>query len=252
MELDIISVLMIAFSFAVAGAVKGVIGLGLPSISLSLLILVFDLTTAMTLLLVPSLLTNLWQASVGGHFGQLIKRLWLFLLPAALMIWVGALVLSRVDLEWLTGLLGLLLVVYGGLGLSGFKAELSERNQTWLGPLCGIMNGVLTGMTGAFVVPGVLYLQSLNLGREQLLQAMGILFSLSTIALGLALQNAGFISLEWLGYSAVALVPAMVGMLAGQQIRHRLSASRFRQCFFVGLLSLGLYLIVTSQLAMVD
>ena len=66
-------ILAIVGTFLIAGTVKGVIGLGLPTVSLALLTVALGLPEAMNLLLVPSFVTNLCQAMVGGH-GRAILR----------------------------------------------------------------------------------------------------------------------------------------------------------------------------------
>ncbi|MGY8959971.1 MAG: TSUP family transporter, partial [Alphaproteobacteria bacterium] len=113
--LDPVIIAAIAVTFLLAGMIKGVIGLGLPSVSLGLLTAVLDLPTAMALLIVPSLATNLWQAAVGGNGRHLFRRLWPFLLMASVTVWIGATALTRMDLSILSGLLGGLLVTYAGL-----------------------------------------------------------------------------------------------------------------------------------------
>jgi uncharacterized membrane protein YfcA len=127
--------------------VKGVIGLGLPTVSLALLTVATDLTSAMALLLVPSLVTNLWQALVGGHFTAALRRTWPFLATATLTVWLGALALTRVDLALLSALLGALLVIYAALSLAGLRLAVPPAREAWLGPLAGAVNGILTGMT---------------------------------------------------------------------------------------------------------
>ncbi len=236
----------VAATFLVAGAVKGVIGLGLPTISLAVLTVALGLPEAMNLLLVPSFATNLWQAIVGGHCQAVLRRLWPFLLMAAAAVWVGAEALTRVELGLLSALLGLLLVVYAMVSLGGFRVALSAPQEVWAGPLAGAVNGVLTGMTGSFVVPGVLYLQAIGMPRDMLIQAMGMLFTVSTLALGFALHGNGFLTAELGTLSAAALVPAIAGMVVGQRIRQRLSERWFRRAFFVALLALGVYIIANA------
>ena len=109
---DPLTLLAIAGTFLLAGTVKGVIGLGLPSVSLALLTIITDLPTAMNLLLVPSFATNLWQAMSGGLEYKLLGRLWPFFLTATLTVWIGAKALSQIDLAYLSALLGLLLSAY--------------------------------------------------------------------------------------------------------------------------------------------
>ena len=128
--------------------------------------------------------------------------------------------------------------------MSGLRFNLNDANARWLGPLAGITNGILTGLTGSFVVPGVLYLQALGLTRDQLVQAMGILFTISTLAVGAALGGARLLSVDLGLTSAIGLLPALLGMWAGQRLRHRLSETRFKQVFFASLLLVGGYLML--------
>jgi uncharacterized protein len=247
---DPLITLVIAVTFFMAGTVKGVIGLGLPTVSLGLLAVALDLPTAMALLIVPSLVTNLWQAASGGHGRAAFVRLWPFLLMATATIWLGAGALTRVDLSLLTGFLGVLLIGYGALDLAGVRLVISPRREVWAGPLFGAVNGILTGMTGTFVVPGVMYLQAMAMPRDMLVQAMGMLFTASTLALALALQGNGFLTADLGLASAAAVIPAAIGMAAGQRLRRRLSEARFRHIFFVALIALGAYLVANAVLGL--
>jgi uncharacterized membrane protein YfcA len=243
---DAFTILAVAGTFLLAGAVKGVIGLGLPTVSLALLTVAIGLPEAMNLLLVPSLVTNLWQAGVGGHGREVLRRLWPFLLMATATVWLGAGALTRVDLSLLSALLGLLLVVYAGISLAGFRFALSARQALWAGPFVGAVNGLLTGMTGSFVVPGVMFLQAIGLPRDMLIQAMGMLFTVSTLALAAALRGNGLMTAELGFLSAAALLPAIAGMAAGQRVRKILPETRFRRVFFAALLVLGAYIVASA------
>jgi uncharacterized protein len=233
-------------TFLLAGAVKGVIGLGLPTVSLGLLTAALDLPTAMALLLVPSFVTNLWQALVGGNGVETLRRIWPFLLMASVTVWIGATALTTVDLALLSGLLGALLVAYAVISLGGIRLAISAHQEVWAGPLIGTANGVLTGMTGSFVVPGVMFLQAIGLPRDRLIQAMGMLFTASTVALALALKGNSLLNTDLALLSTLALLPALVGMVLGQSIRQRLSEPVFRRVFFIALLLLGTYIIANA------
>ena len=69
---------LVAATFLLAGAVKGVIGMGLPTVSLAILTATVGLHAAMALMVVPSFVTNLWQAMVGGHGRAILARLGAF------------------------------------------------------------------------------------------------------------------------------------------------------------------------------
>lgn len=237
---------LVAATFFIAGGVKGVIGLGLPSVSLALLTATLGLHEAMAILLVPSFVTNLWQAAVGGEVRAILARTWPFMAAATITVWLGALALTRVDVAWLSSLLGVLLLAYSMLSLTRPAIAIPRQSQRWAGPVLGTANGVLTGMTGSFVVPGVLYLQGLGLPRDTLVQAMGVLFTLSTVALAVCLRERALLSAELGLISVAAVVPALLGMVAGQRVRSRLSEARFRTVFFIALGAMGLTIIARS------
>jgi uncharacterized membrane protein YfcA len=245
---DFITVAVIVGTFILAGGVKGLIGFGLPTVSLALLTVALDLTTAMALLLVPSLVTNLWQAMTGGNGRELLLRIWPFLLMATATVWLGAAALTRMDLSLLSALLGGLLVFYSALNLADFHLTITVQRETWAGPIFGIANGILTGMTGSFIVPGIMFLQGIGLSRHMLVQAMGMLFTASTLALGIALQSNSLLTTQLSLVSVAAVIPTAIGMVVGQRIRSRLSEARFQQIFFFATLVLGLCIIAKSAL----
>ena len=135
--LESFTITLVAVTFLLAGIVKGVIGLGLPTVSLAVLSIAINLPTAMALLLVPSFVTNFWQALVGGNGKLILTRIWPFLLMATVTVWVGATALVWIDFSWLSGLLGLLLVLYAVIDLAGFRVTLTIRQVSWVGAGAG-------------------------------------------------------------------------------------------------------------------
>jgi hypothetical protein len=229
--------------FLLGGFVKGVTGLGLAAVSLALLTVSFGLKPALALMLVPALVTNVWQAAVGGAFWRLSRRFWAMLATVAVGAWFGVGILARSESWWLSALLGLLLAGYAATGLFGFRPPRLDRSEPWLSPLVGAVSGVLTGLTGSFLMPGVIYLPALGLQREALIQAMGILFTVSTVALAAALGDNRLISAEQGLTSLYGVLPALAGMGIGVWVRRRLSEALFRRVFFLSLLALGFYIV---------
>ena len=240
-----LSLLVIA-TFLLAGAVKGVIGLGLPTIAMGLLGLAMSPAQAAALLIVPSTLTNLWQLAAGGHLLALMRRLG----PMLAMIFVGTLLGSAwlgIDSgPWAVHALGAALVIYALYGLIGPVLRVAREREGWLGPLCGLVTGVVTAATGVFVMPAVPYLQSLGLSRDEMIQALGLSFTVSTLALALGLAGQDALGGQALGASLLMLAPALLGMLAGQWLRQRISAALFKRCFFIGLAVLGGHLLING------
>ncbi|MEM7195346.1 MAG: sulfite exporter TauE/SafE family protein [Pseudomonadota bacterium] len=238
--------LLIGLTFFLAGVVKGIVGLGLPTVSLGLLALFIDLPTAMALMLVPSLVTNIWQATSGGFAVVILSRIWPFLLAATASIFVGAIALVNGNPSLLLALLAVLLMFYAGIGLAGLKLSIQAQHRASAGVVFGIANGVLTGMTGSFTVPGVIYLNAIGLDSRMLIQAMGILFTLSTVGLAIALQRYNLLSPQQMLISSVGVLPALIGMLGGKTIRERMTEAQFKRVFFLALLVLGAVLMVKA------
>ncbi len=229
-------------AFLLAGLVKGIVGLGLPTVSLALLTAAFGLKEAMALMLVPSFVTNAWQGAAGGALSGILRRLWPLLAAACLGVWLGTGLLAKSDARLLSGLLGAVLCLYAATSLASVQVPAPGAREKWLSPAVGLANGVLTGLTGSFVVPGTLYLQALGLGRDVLIQAMGVLYAVSTAALCAALADNRLLPPDLAFVSGVAVLPALVGMAAGRRVRRSLSETAFRKVFFGSLLVLGLYI----------
>lgn len=234
--------------FLLAGLVKGVVGLGLPTVAVGLLGIVMAPRESAALLVVPSLVTNVWQLAAGPAFAPLLRRLWPTLVAIVLGTLGGGLLLPGVDGAAAAAALGGALLMYALAGLASFVLHVPAGAERAAGPLVGLVTGVVTAATGVFVIPAVPYLQGLRLERDALVQALGLCFTVSTVALGASLLLAGEYPAGAAGMSLAALVPAMIGMTCGQWIRGRIRAATFRRCFFVGLLGLGLHLMLKPLL----
>lgn len=233
-------------SFILAGTVKGVIGLGFPTIILALLSIMLGVREAMALMLLPCLLTNVWQALSGGNFRYIFKKIWPLLAMVCLATYVTTSVVGNIDTVFLSCFLGIILLLYGSIGLTGYGLVTPKRYEKFLTPVIGVVNGTITGFTGTFVVPGVLYLQSLQIKRDQLIQAMGILFVTSTAALGTGLFSHKLLDNQLLFFSGLSLIPSFIGMFLGQKIRILLPEKGFQKIFYSSLLILGSYIILRS------
>ena len=230
--------------FTIAGMIKGTIGLGLPAVSMGLLTLVISPFQAATLLIIPSIVTNLWQLFAEGNVLSLIKRFW----PLLLGIIVGSVWsifptlgqnASGFDSE---ALLGGMLALYGLYGLFAKSMPNLAPYEKWLSPMVGYLGGALTVATGVVVIPVVPYVQSLQLKRDDLVQTLGLAFTVSTFCLAtfLHLNPVEDTPIDY-KLSLIALIPALVGMWAGTKIRYRIPEQKFRKLFFCGLVIFGSY-----------
>lgn len=236
----------IAAIFLLAGWVKGVVGMGLPLVAMGLLALIMPTAQAATLLIVPSLVTNLWQFSGGNSAVRIGRRLATMMVGVCVGTSLGIHVLTADTSKWPTLVFGLSLALYALTGLFLPLFAVAPHLEARLSPLVGVLTGILTGATGIFSVPAVPYLSALGVSKDELIQALGLSFTVSTLALGIALGFSGVYSTPLLIASVIALLPAIAGMVLGQAIRDRLQPMTFRRWFFVAMLLIGVYMVSNS------
>jgi uncharacterized membrane protein YfcA len=183
---------------------------------------------------------------------ELLARLWLMMVGIVIGTIAAASVIAggggsgASEGEAAAAGLGAALTLYAAAGLLAKRFEVPARHERWLSPAIGVVTGVITGATGVFVVPAVPYLQSLALKKEDLVQALGLSFTISTIALAIGLAREHAVAAGDLGTSLFAVAPALIGMWIGQRVRGHISGATFRRWFFVCLLALGIQLMARA------
>jgi uncharacterized membrane protein YfcA len=241
-------VLILALTFTLAGLVKGVTGMGLPTVAMGVLGAFMPPAAAASLLLIPSFVTNVWQLFTGPNFMALMARLWLMMVGIVIGTISGSWLLTSVGTKWATMGLGVALAAYGIISLLMQPLAVPARAERWVSPFVGLATGLVTGGTGVFVIPAVPYLQALGLGKDDLVQALGLSFTVSTIALAIGLTAGGAFHAGDLVASALAIIPALLGMWLGTVLREWISAAAFRRWFLICLIMLGFDLILRPML----
>jgi len=231
--------MVVSFVFFVAGGVKGLLGMGLPTVAMGLLGLMMPVAEGAALLVLPSLITNLWQMARGDHLRALARRLWPMMAGVCAGAWMGSGWMSAAvghAMLWL----GLCLAAYALAGLAGLHLpQPSPRQEAWVSTVVGGLTGLLTAVTGVFVLPAVPYLQALGLKKDEMAQALGLSFTVSTLALAVTLTTSRHLNADSATQSLLMLLPALMGMWLGQRLRDELSQESFRAWFMWGLLALG-------------
>jgi len=234
--------ILIAATFLLAGFVKGVIGLGLPTVSMGLLAVSMPPSRALAIVIVPAIVTNVWQTFVGPYLGDIIRRLWPLMVGTALGIWLNADMLTGPYARYGTIILGLLLVIYAVIGLRKFTFSVARSNEKWIGGIVGLITGLVSAATGVQVLPSMPYLQAIGMEKDELVQALGVFFTVATLALAFNLTSAGLMTAATAAPGVIALAASFAGMFIGQAIRSRLQPDVFRRWFLVAMIFLGFYI----------
>ena len=185
---------------------------------------------------------------VGPSLWPLVLRLWPMMIGIGLGTWLGAGAFSISEAGAATTGLGMALILYALTGLTAIRFHVPAHAERWLSPLIGATTGAITAWTGVFVIPAVPYLQAIGLQKEDLVQALGLSFTVSTLALAGILAWSGAFAISVAAESLLAIVPALIGMGLGQAIRRRATPELFRRWFYIGLLLLGTHLALRGLL----
>lgn len=230
-------------TFLAAGAVKGTLGIGLPLVAVPLLATVLDLPTAVALIVVPVLTSNIIQALQGKRKIETLRRffpLLLTLVPGAI---IAAQFLSSVDLRTGSLVLGIIVVLFSLSQLVPVRFEINKRQERYLNPAVGLVAGFLGGLSNLFGPPLIMYLVALKLEKDAFVTTIGLLFVVASATLYTTLAAVGVLTFDNAVGSLVAAIPVMAGVFIGTRLRSRIPQKTFERVLMVVLILVGLNLI---------
>ena len=233
----------VAIVFLFAGFVKGIVAIGLPAISISLLSHIIGVREAVFITLAPAFLTSVAQAVAGPALVPSIKRLWPLLVVGALCVFAASRVAVHGNPRILAGIVGSLIALYAAASLLKFRFPHPGAYEKFWTVVVGVVGGLLGGMSGMFAIPGVPYIQSLRLDRETMIQSIAIWFTVGALALMLALGVQAAFTPKIMLMSAVAVVTSLIGIWFGTKARGKMSDGLFLNVFFVAFLVMGSFIV---------
>lgn len=238
--------ILIGAAFLAAGFVKGVIGLGLPTVSMGLLAVTMPPGQAIAIVIVPAIVTNIWQTFGGPYLRDIMRRLWPLMVGTVIGIWLNAGLLTGPYAPYGTVTLGVLLVVYAIMGLSKLQFIVAREHEKWVGGIVGLVTGVISAATGVQVIPSMPYMQAIGMEKDELVQALGVFFTVATVALAFNITASGLLTAATALPGAIAMAASFAGMFIGQAVRSRMNQQEFRRWFLIALIFLGLYIAVNA------
>jgi hypothetical protein len=242
MELSVIA--LAALGLLLAGIVKGATGLGYSSCALPFLVTAFGLKTAIVLVVVPAMASNLAVMWSAGHFRETVERFSYFYISTIPGVCIGIFALTYTEQRSAEVLLGVLIVGYSLYSTFRPPLFLAERYQQPLQIPAGFLNGFFTGLTGSQVLPLLPYMLSLKLDADRFVQAVNLSVMLSAAVMVVMLLISGIMSWEGLGYSVLCIAPALTGIAIGTRVRRLIPSTHFRMSVLIILGIIGVFLII--------
>jgi uncharacterized membrane protein YfcA len=130
--------------------------------------------------------------------------------------------------------------------LSKFNFHVARPHEKWIGGIVGVVTGMISAATGVQVIPSMPFMQAIGMEKDELVQALGVFFTVATLALAFNLTAAGLLNAATAVPGAVAMACAFAGMFIGQAVRSRLRPEAFRRWFLIAMILLGFYLAASA------
>ena len=218
----------------------------MPTVTLTLLSFFFDIKDSISFILIPVILTNLFQMLDGKNLKSIFQQTKFFLFTSVVFVIPGFLILRAIDSKIILIILASLLVLNSSLVLFNkiitIKKHDSFLSQFWIGALTGIT----TGVTSIYTMPFIFLIQSLKFSKEKLIQLMGLSFFLYSLSQFALFYSFSMINEKVLLFSSMACLPILLGVIAGKYLRKILSEQIFKKLFNYMLLISGLTIIIKS------
>jgi len=246
--MDMMDYVFIVIAYGVAGAIKGLTGIGFSTSCLPIMAMRLDMTVAIPLVIVPSVVSNVAVMIQAGGFANAVRRFWQLYLGSVPGLLLGLWVLVSIDVDLVKAILGLVLIVYT---LWAFNSSQSSLSVVWeqrlKGPV-GFCTGFINGLTGSQMMPSMPYLLSLDLDRNAFVQAINISFTLSSLVLFFGMTRLGYVDLDLFLLAVAGLIPVLTTVYLTGRLQRRLSGSVYRKLVLVFLLIMGLGLMMRAAL----
>jgi uncharacterized membrane protein YfcA len=242
-EYDVATLTIIAVAFLLGGFSKGGVGFGLPLIAMPIMANVISIPLAIGLMSIPILASNTWQAFASGHHVAMFRRFWTLILALAITTGLAAQILTRVDQVAISIFTGVLVALFVLSQAFSLRISVTEKSETRMKPVIGILSGFLGGISGIFGPPLLSFLVALKMPKEEFMCAVGLIYLTGIFPLFGTLIASGVISTADGWVSLAACAPLSIGVLLGAWMRSRVSQTVFQRVVLFMLFIVALNLI---------
>ena len=234
----------VAFAaFFIAGTIKGIAGLGLPTAAIAGMSLVIGPRAAIALMLFPMLGLNGWQWLKAGHLIETARRYWVFALVLLVGVTITTFAAKDVPDRGLMAALGVTILLFVASSWGGWLPKLNPKYDLIAQTGFAVFAGIIGGLTAAWAAPMGMYLSMCDVKKEEFIRASGFLITIGSLPLCLAYVQLGFLTQSMIMTSLGMFIPALLGFSLGEWVRRHLSQEYFRQAILCVFLLLALNLL---------
>lgn len=236
-------IVLAAGVFLLAGTVKGALGIGLPTVSVSMLAQFIEPRMAIAFLLLPALVSNTWQIYRGGRIMRSARKLWPFVLVMAVIMFISSLFAAHASTRALIAGIGVMVVLWTLMSLVRTPPKVPDHLDRPLQVLMGAISGVIGGLTSMWSPPMVIYLLSTRCNKEDFVRFTGFIILCGTVPLTAGYIANGLMNKTLALASVLMIVPTLAGFVVGEYLRRFMGDRQFEKVLLVIFFFMGLNLI---------
>jgi len=236
--------LFVLFALVLSAFIKGSLGLGFSTICLAILANVIELKTAISIVVLPSLISNVIVMIETGSFKVSLKLFSTMLLMTLPGLVIGLQLLHQPDNAVSVTVLAVVLIVYGCWGWANRQFRIDQKHIPKLNPLVGFFTGCVNGATGSQIFPIMPYLLSLGINKDMLVQTVNISFTMGSLVVLTSLLLSNNLDVTSLASYSLGIIPVSLGVWLGGKVRRRLPEERFKQGVMLLIVMLGFMLLI--------
>ena len=229
----------------VAGFVKGAVGFAMPMIMMACMVMFLPAPIALAMLILPTLVSNAWQALRQGHAAAWasVRPFRRYLAILVVTILLAAHLVTRLSPDLLYLVLGVPIIGLALLQLWGVRFHIPPERRLGADLGLGVFAGFMGGLSGSWGPQTVLYLTALDVPKAESVRIQGVIYGIGSVALLAAHLQSGVLNLQTLPLSLAMIVPAALGMALGFKVHDRLDQARFRRWTLIVLVVVGANLV---------
>jgi uncharacterized membrane protein YfcA len=236
--------IFVIFALMLSAFIKGSLGMGFSTICLALLANVIELKTAISIVILPSLLSNVIVMIEAGNLKISLRVFSTLILAAIPGMAIGLQLLRQTDNTLSVSILAIVLIAYGCWGWANHTFRINDELIPKLNPLVGFTTGIVNGATGSQIFPVMPYLLSLNISKDTLVQTINLSFTVNSLIMLGFLYNMNTLETDSIVTYSLGIIPVAIGVWLGGKVRRQIPETRFKKIVMILVATLGLLLLI--------
>ena len=173
--------IIVALAYLLAGLVKGVIGIGLPTTAITIMTFFISPLIALGLNLIPMTVANIWQFSKADNPKEVIVNYKYFAVSLVVCILITSFYAEQIGDDLVRLIFAFAVLSFVSLQVFGFHFRMKPKQDIfWQGGL-GALGGLVGGAASIWAVPVTMYLLMKNVKPKHFVDASGFLITIGCI-----------------------------------------------------------------------